>query len=107
MSVRRKRRRDLKTGAVSEKWMVDIDFELPTGERERIRKVSPVQTRRGAEEYERQIRQSLLDGTYRETGEKEEKETPTLDAFKDRFLTYSDVNNKPSTTYAKRWMLKL
>jgi hypothetical protein len=40
------------------------NFELADGKRERVRKVSPVQTRRGAEEFERQIRQALLDGSY-------------------------------------------
>jgi integrase len=105
MSVRRMRRRDPKTGAVSERWFVDVDFELADGRRERVRKVSPVQTRRGAEEFERQIRQALLDGSYFKPAE-EVKEVPTFDGFKDRFLTYSEVNNKPSTVYAKRWMLK-
>jgi integrase len=85
---------------------VDVDFELAGGKRERVRKVSPVQTRRGSEEFERQIRQALLDGSYFKPAE-EVKEVPTFDAFEDRFLTYSEVNNKPSTLYAKRWMLKL
>jgi len=106
MSVRRMRRRDPKTGAVQERWMVDVDFELADGKRERVRKVSPVQTRRGAEEFERQIRQALLDGSYFKPAE-EVQEVPTFDEFKDRFLTYSEVNNKPSTLYAKKWMLKL
>jgi integrase len=35
------------------------------------------------------------------------KAVPTFDGFKDRLVTYSEVNNKPSTLYAKRWMLKL
>ncbi len=64
MSVRRMRRRDPKTGAVTERWFVDVDFELADGKRERVRKVAPVQTRRGAEEFERQVRQALLDGSY-------------------------------------------
>lgn len=87
---------------------MDVDYELADGKRERVRKVAPVQTRRGAEEYERQIRQALLDGSYFQTDEKREaRKVPTFGEFKDRFLTYSDVNNKPSTTYAKRWMLRL
>lgn len=106
MSVRRMRRRDPKTGAVTERWFVDVDFELADGKRERVRKVAPVQTRRGAEEFERQVRQALLDGSYFKPAE-EAKEVPTFDGFRDRFLTYSEVNNKPSTVYAKRWMLKL
>jgi len=79
MRVRRMRRRDPRTGAATERWFVDVDFELADGKRERVRKVSPVQV----------------------------QEVPTFDGFKDRFLTYSEVNNKPSTVYSKRYMLRL
>lgn len=106
MSVRRMKRRDPKTGAVTERWFVDVDFELASGKRERVRKVSPVQTRRGAEEFERQIRQALLDGSYFKPAE-EVKAVPTFDAFQDEFLIEAEVNNKPSTVYAKRSMLAL
>ena len=106
MSVRRMRRRDPKTGAATERWFVDVDFELADGKRERVRKVSPVQTRRGAEGFERQVRQALLDGSYFQPAE-EAQEVPTFDGFQDRFLTYSKVNNKPSTVYSKRYMLRL
>ncbi|MBI2378383.1 MAG: tyrosine-type recombinase/integrase [Deltaproteobacteria bacterium] len=41
-------------------WYVDFWFEGSDGTRERIRKKSPVQTKRGAEEYERQLRTQLL-----------------------------------------------
>ncbi|ABC83326.1 Arm DNA-binding domain-containing protein [Anaeromyxobacter dehalogenans] len=92
MSVRRMKRRDPRTGAVTERWFVDVDFELADGKRERVRKVSPVQTRRGAEEFERQVRQALLDGSWFKPAE-EVKEVPIFDGFKDRFLTYSEVNN--------------
>jgi hypothetical protein len=59
MSVRRESRRDPATGAAREFWMVDIVFEHADGRVERVRKVSPVQSLRGAEAYERQLRQSL------------------------------------------------
>ncbi len=45
--------------------MIDLHFEWPDGRRKRIRRVSPVQTRHGAEKYERKIRAALLDGSYR------------------------------------------
>ena len=84
MSVRREQRRDRISGAVRSYWIVDINFEHPDGRRERVRKVPPVQTKRGAEHYEREIRALLLAGTY---GKKEEtKEAPTLEAFKERFI---------------------
>jgi len=46
MSVRRAKRRDRKTGTVVEFLLVDVDFQHANGRRERVRKVSPVQTRR-------------------------------------------------------------
>ena len=42
MSVRRNTRRDPKTGAPRQFWMVDVVFEHADGRRERVRKVSPV-----------------------------------------------------------------
>lgn len=33
-------------------------------------------------------------------------EAARLEAFQARFLDYSEVNNKPSTAYAKRWVLR-
>ena len=60
MSVRRETRRDPRTGAERHFWIVDVVFEHPSGRLERVRKVSPVPTRRGAQEFERQVRASLL-----------------------------------------------
>jgi Arm DNA-binding domain len=44
------------------RWVVDVDFQHPDGSRERVRKTSPVQTFRGAEQYERQVREEILNG---------------------------------------------
>jgi integrase len=84
--------------------MVDVVFEHPDGREQRIRKVSPVQTRRGAEQYERELRQALLEGSY---GRKEELiEVPRFDAFADTFLTtYARANNKPSEVDTKKTIL--
>lgn len=101
MSVRLKKWKD-RTGKQREAWMVDVLFEHPDGREERVRKVSPVNTRRGAEQYERELRASLLNGTRNQ----EVKQAPTLSEFDARFLTYSENNNKPSTVFAKRWILK-
>ena len=60
MSVRRRDYRDPATGRMSAVWMIDVVFRHPDGRRQRVRRVSPVQTRRGAEEYERSVRQALL-----------------------------------------------
>ena len=53
--------------------MVDFWFTHPDGHKERFRKLSPVQTKRGAEQYEREVRQALLDGSY---GKEKEVESP-------------------------------
>jgi integrase len=101
MSVRL-RKWKAKEGKVMERWGIDVNVQLPGQAPRRIRDVSPVNTRRGAEQYERQVREALLAGTLG----KEVKEVPTLEAFQPRFLDYSEVNNKPSTVYAKRWVLR-
>jgi integrase len=93
VSVRRQEYRDRKTGEVKEHWIVDVSFEHADGRVERKRKVSPVQTRRGAEHYERDLRQKLLEGEHRP----ERKEVPTLAGFWEDFMRrHARPNNKPS-----------
>ena len=82
--------------------MIDVVFRHPDGRRQRVRRVSPVQTRRGAEEYERSVRQALLTSKF-ERKEEAEKECPRFDRFAGEFLnTYAVANNKPSEVSAKR-----
>ena len=84
-------------------WCVDFYFE-----RQRIRAHSPVNTKRGAEEYERQLRQKLLDGTYGKEAEKEKEKSQTK--FKDfvaDFMEYARSNNKPSEVENKQMILRL
>jgi len=59
-------------------WWVDFRYE-----RRRIRKRSPVDTKRGAEEYERLLRQRLLQGLdlNGHTEEEAKQEIPTFEAF--------------------------
>jgi integrase len=73
-----------------------------------VRKVSPVRTKRGAEQYERQLREALLDGTFRR--EEVEKTKPaavqSVRAFSEEFLrTYAATHNKPSEQDAKKRIL--
>jgi integrase len=104
MSVRRVTRRDPKTGATREYWMIDINFEHPDGRIERVRKVSPVQTRRAAEQHERNIRLALADGTY---GRKEKPPTPTLaELWPDFRDSYAAVENKSSELEGKKRIWK-
>lgn len=97
MTVRRRKNRD-RRGRVKERIIVDVDVQLPDGSRQRVRRVSPVQTRRGAERFERELRQSLLDGSYNSNT----KEVPTLREFSKEFLeTYVAANNKKSEQISK------
>lgn len=112
MSVRKRIWRDHK-GRQQEKWMIDIRYRHPDGSRQVIRKVSPVQSRRGAERYERELREALLAGRY----EKEEtqaatvtgtSDVPTLRAFSREFMdSYARVNNKPSSIRSKEKILRV
>jgi integrase len=86
--------------------MVGVDFELPTGERVRERKVSPVQTRRGAEAYEGKLRQAMLDGSYFK------EEVPTFDKwFNGRFwedwVLKGKKPNKPSEKESKESIFRI
>lgn len=90
MSVRHEERRDPVTGAVRKYWIVDVSFEHPDGRQERVRKVSPVQTQRGAQRYELDLRAALLDGSYR----RKEAQAPTLQEFRPRFIEEWCTANK-------------
>jgi len=101
MSVRLRKWKD-KEGIVQDTWIVDVKYKHADGSVQAVRQTSPIQTRRGAEQHERQLRESLQNRTYG----KEVTEVPTLSNFKERFLIYSDNNNKPSAVLAKRLALK-
>jgi integrase len=82
-------------------YVVDFYFEPANGRRKRVRKKAPVQTKRGAEAYERQLRDSMLQ---KETEEKEE--VPTMKTFSKEFTEiYVKNNNKPSVQADKRSIL--
>lgn len=97
MSVRRRKWRDPSTGALKEVWMVDIVFEHADGREERVRKVAPVQTRRDAEAYERQLRASLL------APAPQRKEVPTLSAFMTRYMEgHAKANRQKASSIATK-----
>ncbi|QDE69825.1 integrase [Myxococcus xanthus] len=94
-----------KEGKSEEAWQVDFVFQHADGRKQRVVKFSPVQTRRGAEQYERELRSALLNGTFgkEQCGE----ESPiTLADFTPRLLTYSENNNKHSSVDSKRQILR-
>lgn len=80
MSVRKRKWTD-KSGRVQESWMIHIKHTHPDGREQVIRKTSPVQTRRGAEQYERELREALLAGSLRKGDDEEqaEREQPDED----------------------------
>jgi len=81
-------------------WWIDFRYD-----RERIRKKSPINTKRGAEEYERKVRQELLAGTFEQEKEPERKPI-TVAEFGAEFLsTYVRSNNKPSEVATKEMIL--
>ena len=107
MSIRRRTWTDPVAGKSVDAWFVDVKFQPLVGKEKRIRKVSPVQTKRGAEQYEQQIRQALLDGTYGKKP-KEVTEQPRLAVFAKEFIdTYAKANNKPSEVQSKQTILKM
>src|SRR5687768_5179240 len=59
-------------------WRADFWWTWPDGRKERFRLRSPVNTKRGAERYERDLRISLQAGTYRQAGK---RDVPTLEKF--------------------------
>jgi integrase len=106
MSVRR-RKWTQSDGSLGEVWIVDVVFQRADGSTERIRKASPVNTRLGAERYERDLRQALLEGTF----DKREKEAsavaaPTLAEFEPRYIQHAETRNKPGSVTEKRSILR-
>ena len=97
------------------RWIVDINFWHPDGRVERFRKVSPVQTKKGAEQYDREVREALLakQGVRRRLAEKRMKpestcKVPIFERFAAEFLrSYAKANNKPSEFYSKTNILRL
>ena len=72
--------------------MIDVTIKMPDGSETRIRKVSPVQSKRGALEYERQVREALLQGDRKEG----QNPVPKFAAFASFFIeTYATTNNRP------------
>lgn len=117
MSVRRRMYRDPETGAVATRWMIDVDIQQPNGERKRVRKVCPVQNKRAAEQYERELRNELFRPVALPVpaqavqlaappAVEPRKEAPTFAAFAKIFMaTYAKANNKISEQTSKQSIL--
>lgn len=106
------------------KWMIDIVYTNPQGKETRVRRVSPVQTRRGAQAFERKLRQALEDGTYQKEGRAPKPSAaaasspnpapaprtarPTVAGFAEDFVTEHCVveQHRPSSITNTRSVLK-
>jgi integrase len=93
MSVRKRKWLD-REGRVHQRWMIHIRHKHPDGTVAEIRKVSPVNTKRGAERYERELRAQVLaaaakrneSNTATAATSGEAHENTTLRQFIDTFL---------------------
>ena len=86
-----------------DKWIVDFNFVHSDGSEERVRRVSPVNTKRGAQAYERKIRYELLNPDKPENYE----EIPTFSEFQQQFIDgYAIANNKASEVKSKEGILR-
>ena len=88
------------------KWMVDIRWRGPDGRRMRKRVISPIQTRNGAQEYERELLRELALSGFKEP--EPAKEIPTLSVWSRDFLdVYAATNNKPSEVDSKESIMRV
>jgi integrase len=87
-------------------WEVDIRTRLADGTfiRERVR--SWLESKSGALRWGQQREAFLIQNGVRPAEASEPKEVPTVGKFESQFMTFSKTNNKPSTVYAKEWILR-
>lgn len=90
------------------RWSADFWYQHPDGRRMRIRRTSPVQTKRGTEDYERQLRNELLEGRFGQPEEEPPAPVPTFAVFSEEFMTvYASTRNKESEVRSKESILKI
>ncbi len=105
----KKRTWKTKDGKNMYSWGIDVKFRHPDGRVTRVRRASPVNTKRGAQRYEHEVRAALLEGTFRkeENVKEDERRVPVLREFAEQFISsYAVVNNKPSSVQSKRTILR-
>lgn len=89
-----------KEGKTQTAWRVMFTFKRPDGTTVRVRETSPVNTKQGAVEYERQRRAALLQAP------NQPKPSPKFKDFVPAFMTYSRNANKASTVDSKEICLR-
>ena len=91
-------------GATTESGSLTSTYNHPDGRKEIIRKISPVNTKRGAEQYEAQLRQEMLK---RDSLPQETPPAPRFREYAESFMSeYARVENKPSEVISKERILK-
>lgn len=86
-------------------WIVDVKYRHADTRIERVRRVPRVQTKRAAEQLEREILAELAAGTF---GKPEVKLCPLFEDFATEFeRVYAQNNNKPSEQASKESILRV
>jgi integrase len=85
-------------------WVIDVKMKMPGRGVVRVRETSPINTRRGAQQYEHRLRAAILDGTHEQ---QQIQAVPTFSAFLPKYLTYCSNNNKFSTFETKKRLIEL
>jgi hypothetical protein len=99
---------DHRVPGVLEGLLVDFVYRQPGEKPRRIRGPSPVNTKRGAEEHERNIRNALQDGSYERAKAEEKHPAPTLEELSKDWLEEERLRKqKHSTVVTKRSILRL
>lgn len=79
-------------------WWVSFRFKHADGRVERVRKKANVNTRAGADAYERKLREAMQAGAV--------ARVPTLAAFVPEYLKHSETTNRPSYARQKAGTLR-
>ncbi|MCK9461366.1 MAG: site-specific integrase [Proteobacteria bacterium] len=104
MAVRRVKRRYPGVDEVYEYLMIDVTYKPADGMPVRVRERSPIQTKAGALQYERDVLAALAAGTYRK---EEKREIPTLMEFSTEFIdNYAEVYNRPAEVKSKEGIFR-
>ena len=86
------------------KYYIDVDMETSTGERVRVRKKSPINTKRAAIKFEAQVRAEVLNGSYQKKKKKSREQT--LSFFSNGYMmAHVFPTHKPSGFKGKREIL--
>ncbi|MCH9685173.1 MAG: hypothetical protein K0V04_27295, partial [Deltaproteobacteria bacterium] len=88
------------------RWMIDFHLTTPTGIT-RVRRVSPVQSRRGASRYEQQLRETLY-ARFWQRQEEPPEAAPTLSRYASHYLRdLRSRGRKPSTLASVERLLRI